>query len=118
MSAEMPLPRWAVAGAESVDFPWLQAYAVVAALNDVSATLASQIEARRVMVETIVDWEGSYRDEFDQAHERLTAHAAGMIETAASQASSLVDAAEDANSQQATLNDAAMDRAAERATRG
>lgn len=108
MAAEMPAKVDAVAGATVVDFPWSAATAAVTALNQAASTLGSQLEARATMLPTIVDWVGSFRDEFDGAYSRITGTGSGLRETLQTLASSIVSGAEDANQQQRTYNTAAQ----------
>lgn len=104
MAAELPVRVQPVTGATVVDFPWSDAATAVAALNDAGSTLGSQLEARVTLLPSIVDWVGAFRDEFDGADGRLTTTAAGLKETLASLASSIVTGAENANQQQRNYN--------------
>jgi hypothetical protein len=113
---DMPAPVVAEPGADIVPFPWAEATSAMAALHAAAATLRGQLDARSLLLPTIVDWEGSYRDDFDTAHTRLTTTAAGLAETLASRAGSIVSAAESAAAQQAANNTAAAEeRAAQEA---
>jgi uncharacterized protein YukE len=109
MAAEMPARVGAVAGAPVADFPWADAAAAVAALNTAARTLGAQLDSRSTMLPTIVDWAGTYRDEFDRAYGRITGTASGLKETLATLASSIVSGAEDANQAQRSLNQAALE---------
>jgi uncharacterized protein YukE len=109
MAAEMPTKVEAVAGATVADFPWSAAAAAVTALNAASSTLGTQLESRATMLPTLVDWVGTYRDEFDSANGRITGTASGLKETLATLASSIVSGAEDANQAQRTYNQAALE---------
>lgn len=104
MAAELPVQVQAVAGATEVDFPWADAATAVTALNDAVSTLGSQLEARATLAPSIVDWVGTYRDEFDQADSRLTTTATGLSETLATRASAIVGGAERANEEQRLRN--------------
>jgi uncharacterized protein YukE len=104
MAAEMPAQVQPVDGAEVVDFPWASASSAVSALNAASSTLGSQLGARPGMLDTLNDWVGSYRDEFDPAYRRISSTASGLKETMATLASNIVSGAEDANARQSTLN--------------
>ena len=109
MAAEMPAKVEAVARATVADFPWAAAAAAVTALNAASSTLGTQLETRATMLPTLVDWVGTYRDEFDGANGRITGTASGVKETLATLASSIVSGAEDANQAQRTYNQAALE---------
>lgn len=104
MAAQMPARTEPVDGAMVVDFPWDAATAAVNALNDAVSTLDSQLGARPGMVDTLSDWRGQFRDEFDDAHQRITSTASGLKETLASLASSIVSGAESANGEQSQNN--------------
>ncbi len=104
MAAEMPTKVEPVDGAVAVDFPWGSATAAVGALNAVSATLGSQLEARATMTPTIVDWTGTFRTEFDSTHTRLTTTASGLKETLTRMAFWIVSGADAANDQQRSNN--------------
>jgi uncharacterized protein YukE len=108
MAAEMPARVEAVAGATVAEFPWAGAAAAVTALNTAASTLGDQLDARSTMLPTIVDWEGTYREEFDGAYARISGTAAGLKETLATLASSIVSGAESANHAQRGYNQAAL----------
>ena len=91
------------------DFPWGPATTAVAALNAAGSTLQSQLGARPPMVETLADWKGAYRQDFDVANHRITTTASGLREELARKASAIVSAAEDANDQQRQNNEEADD---------
>lgn len=109
MAAEMPAKVEAVAGATVVDFPWADAAAAVTALNTAASTLGAQLDSRTTMLPTIVDWEGTYRDDFDRAYGRITGTASGLKETLVTLASSIVSGAEGANQAQRRYNQAALE---------
>ncbi|HKA84296.1 MAG TPA: hypothetical protein VKD21_10560 [Acidimicrobiales bacterium] len=109
MAAEMPARVEAVAGAAVADFPWADAAAAVTALDTAASTLGTQLESRSTMLPTIVAWVGTYRDEFDRAYGRITGTAAGLKETLATLASSIVSGAERANHAQHRYNQAALE---------
>jgi uncharacterized protein YukE len=109
MAAEMPARVEAVAGATVADFPWADAAAAVTALNTAASTVGTQLDSRSTMLPAIVDWVGTYRDEFDRAYGRITGTAAGLKETLATLASSIVSGAEGANQAQRTYNQAALE---------
>jgi uncharacterized protein YukE len=109
MAAEMPARVEAVTGATVADFPWADAAAAVTALNTAASTLGTQLDSRSTMLPAIVDWAGTYRDEFDRAYGRITGTAAGLKETLATLASSIVSGAEGANHAQRGYNQAALE---------
>jgi hypothetical protein len=113
---DMPAPVEPAPGAEVVEFPWDAAASAVGALHEAAATLRGQLDSRAALLPTIVDWEGSYRDDFDAAYTRLTATASGLAETLASRAGSVISAAETAAAQQMANNTAAEEAAAAEAT--
>jgi hypothetical protein len=104
MAAEMPVRVQPVAGAVVVDFPWSEASTAVTALNDAVTALGTQLEARATLAPTIVDWAGTYRNEFNGADNRLTTTATGLRETLAAVASWIVGGAESANQAQRDRN--------------
>jgi hypothetical protein len=108
MAAEMPARVQPVEGAEIVNFPWDAALDAVAAFNAAEATLGDQLGGRPAMVDTIVDWVGTYRDEFNSAYSRITGTGTGLKESLAVQASQIVGWAENANQAQRTNNDRAQ----------
>jgi uncharacterized protein YukE len=109
MAAEMPAKVEAVAGATVADFPWADAAAAVTALSTAARNLGTQLDSRSTMLPTIVDWVGTYRDEFDRAYGRITGTASGLKETLVTLASSIVSGAEGANQAQRTYNQAALE---------
>jgi uncharacterized protein YukE len=109
MAAEMPARVEAVAGATVADFPWADAAAAVTALNTAASTVGTQLDSRSTMLPAIVDWVGTYRDEFDRAYGRITGTASGLKETLATLASSIVSGAEGANQAQRTYNQTALE---------
>lgn len=112
---DMPAPVAPAPGANVVSFPWEAAATAVAVLQDAAATLRAQLDARSLLLPSIVDWEGRFRDDFDATYERLTTTATGLAETLTSRASSIISAAESATAQQTANNAAAAEEAAEAA---
>jgi uncharacterized protein YukE len=104
MAAEMPARLEPVEGARAVDFPWEAATSAVSALNNAVSTLDSQLGARPGMVDTLSEWRGSFRDEFDDAHGRMMSTASGLKETLTSLAASIVGGAGSANEEQRQIN--------------
>lgn len=104
MAIEMPERVLPVSGAAEVDFPWALATSVLTAINDLIATLTSQLELRPGMVETLIDWEGWYRDDFNTKYGELTTTASGLLETASYRASAVATMAENANADQRREN--------------
>jgi hypothetical protein len=104
MAAEMPARVAAVEGAYEVYFPWETATSAVSALNAASSTLDSQLGTRPDMVGTLGEWVGTYRDEFDDTHGRITSTASGLKDRLTTQASAIVAGAEDANQAQREHN--------------
>jgi uncharacterized protein YukE len=104
MASELPARVEAVEGARVVEFPWEAAGNAIAAPDAAESTLESQWGARPGMIETLGDWVGAYRDEFDEAHQRITSTASGLKGTLATLASSIVTGAENANQEQRQVN--------------
>lgn len=104
MAAELPARVEAVDGATVVDFPWEAASNAIDALEVASSTLDSQLGTRADMVGTLDDWEGSFRDEFNDAHDGITSTASGLKEELTSVASRIVGGAESANEAQRQNN--------------
>lgn len=105
MTAEMPARVQPVDGAEVVSFPWGEATNAVAAFNAAAATLGEQLGGRPAMVDTLVDWVGTYRDEFNAAYSRITSTGSGLRESLTRQAWQIVNWADDANQAQRANND-------------
>jgi V8-like Glu-specific endopeptidase len=104
MAAQLPERIAPARGAEAIRFPWAHASNVVAALNAVSATLTSHLEARPLMTATLADWRGVYRADFDVVHGHLCTTATALVEATALRASAVVTAAEGANEGQFVAN--------------
>ena len=105
MAAEMPTRVDPAPGAYEVEFPWEAASAAVAALNAAESMLGSQLGARPAMVETIVDWEGRYRDQFNHKDTEIREQDGPPLkEDLARLASSIVSEAESANQEQRNNN--------------
>jgi uncharacterized protein YukE len=79
----------------------------VTALNKAKSLLDGQLDRRAAMHGSISDWEGVYRDEFDDQYSRLTIGGSGLVQTLATRASSIVTCAEEANARQRSNNDLA-----------
>ena len=107
MAVDMPLRVDAVPGAEVVEFPWTEASAVLAALADAAATVSSSLESRAEMWESISDWEGTLRQDFNETYLRLASAAIDLVERGPGRAQSVVNAADDANTDQTRANEAA-----------
>lgn len=113
MAAELPARVEAVENAVVVDFPWDAATSAVSALNEASSTLGTQLGARPDMVATLAEWEGSFRNDFNEAHGRITSAGSGLKERMTTLASSIVSGAEDANEEQRQNNARAEERVTE-----
>jgi uncharacterized protein YukE len=109
MAIELPARLAAVAPAAVVTFPWDQATAAVAALNDAVAALATHRETRTGMEPGLVEWHGSFRDDFDGAYADVRDHASDLEDELTRRANAIVGAAEDANDAQRRLNQQAED---------
>jgi hypothetical protein len=105
MAAEMPTRVDPAPGASQVEFPWEAASAAVAALNAAESMLGSQLGERPAMIETIVDWEGRYRDQFDRKDTQIREQDGPPLrEDLARLASSIVSEAESTNEEQRNNN--------------
>lgn len=111
--AEMPAPVEPVPGADVVNFPWDEAATAVAVLHDAAATLRAQLDDRSLLLPSIVDWEGSYRDDFDVTYQGLILVTTGLAASLTSRASGIVSVAESAKAKQITNNVAAEEAAAQ-----
>lgn len=107
MAVEMPARVEAAAGAEVVAFPWAEASSVLAAIADAATTLSSSLESRVAIWESISDWEGTFRQVFNETYLRLAGAAIDLVERAPGRAQSIVNAADDANTDQTGANEAA-----------
>lgn len=103
--AELPAKVEPAQNAIPVAFPWEEARAAVAVLNDAKSLLDEQLDRRAAMHGSISAWEGGYRDEFDEKYWRLTMSGSGLVRTLATRASSIVAGAEEANARQRINND-------------
>lgn len=110
MSAELPARVQPDPDAQVADFPWGPAGTAISAINDAVSTLTTQLEQRATLLPTIVDWSGSFRDEFDTAYAQVTGTGSGVKETLQTLASSIVSGAEEANSAQSIYNNEAIRR--------
>jgi hypothetical protein len=106
-AAHMPARVQPVDGARVVHFPWEAARAAVAALNDARAALGTQLDNRVDMYNTLGDWRGVFRDDFNSAESRITAVAIGLRDAFGRKAAAIVSAAVDANDRQRDYNDLA-----------
>lgn len=93
-----------VSGARRAPFPWTEAAALVAALDDAATTLQSQLDSRPAMIDTIVDWVGMFRDDFDTTYSEVTGAATDLRTSCATAAGAIATDAEAANSLQRTYN--------------
>lgn len=105
--AGLPVPVEPAQNAIPVAFPWQEARAAVAAINEAKSLLDGQLDRRAAMYRSISDWEGAYRDEFDDKYWRLTIGGSWLVQTLATRASSIVTGAEEANARQRINNDLA-----------
>jgi uncharacterized protein YukE len=110
MTAEMPARIEAVPHARVVEFPWASATSVGAAIDEAAAALSASLESRAAMAGAINDWQGAYRQDFDETYLRLAAAATDLVERAPSRAQSVVSAADDANTEQTLENERAQER--------
>ena len=110
MTAEMPARIEAVQHARVVEFPWASATSVGAAIGEAAAALSASLESRAEMAGAISDWQGAYRQDFDETYLRLAAAATDLIERAPSRAESVASAADDANAEQTLENEHAQER--------
>lgn len=105
-SHELPAQVAPAAGAEVVEFPWSRASSALAQLDLAATELGNQLTARGGMTPSLVDWEGGYRDDFDETYEAIMDTASGLVETLNSVASAIVSGAEDAVADQTSANNA------------
>jgi uncharacterized protein YukE len=114
---ELPDPVAPTSGAEVVDFPWAAVSGAIAELDAAATELANQLSSRSLLHATLVDWEGRYREDFDETYESLVTRAEGIVETLGSVAGAVVGGAEDAVADQTSANQVAEREAAEREAR-
>jgi hypothetical protein len=107
---EMPERPAVASGAETVDFPWNDAVAAVAALDAAANELTAHIETRGEIRQTITEWKGPYREGHDGEYHRLTAVLWGLVGALVVRAGAIVAGAEDAAAQQLVHNTAVTDR--------
>jgi uncharacterized protein YukE len=110
MTAEMPARTEAVTDARVIEFPWASASSVVTAIAEAAAALSASLASRAEMAGAISDWQGAYRQDFDETYLRLTVAATELVERAPSRAQAVVSAADDANTEQTLENERAQQR--------
>jgi uncharacterized protein YukE len=111
----MPDPVEPAPGAEVVEFPWSEASSAVAELDSAATELDNQGLSRASLYPSLDEWEGQYRDDFDETYDSLMSTASGIVETLNSVAAAIVTGAEDAAADQFTANNLAAERAEEAA---
>jgi hypothetical protein len=105
MATEMPERVEPIAGAVEVEFPWAEARAAVTALDAAAARLEDQLGQRPGMVdEPLHQWEGAYRDQFNDGHSRLLTYGSYVKGNLRSYASGIATGAENANAEQRQNN--------------
>lgn len=104
MTSQLPVPVEPVDGAVVVEFPWDAATDAVEALARAASEVDNQLGTRPQMVETLDDWVGSYRTDFDVADIRTTTVGMGLKDELVLLASAIVTEAEEANQQQRNNN--------------
>jgi hypothetical protein len=105
MATEMPERVEPVDGADEVDFPWSDARTAVAALDAAADKLHDQLGHRPDMRGTLDEWEGTYRNEFDDTDDRLMAYGSAAKDSLRVYAGAIAQGAEHANAQQHRLNE-------------
>jgi hypothetical protein len=114
---EVPAPEAPVDGAELAelhDLDWDRAVMLVDALMAAAGKVGDHLEARPGMVSGmspeslwgIRDWDGPFRDEYDEALETLTTETEGLRVELLDVALAIVDSAHDVNEEQFDLNNA------------
>lgn len=104
MATEMPARVEPENGAEEVDFPWSDARTAVAALDAAADKLHDQLGRRPDMRGTLDEWEGTYRNEFDDTDDRLMAYGSAAKDSLRVHASAIARGAESANAEQRRIN--------------
>lgn len=68
MSWELPALPVVAEGADVIMFPWGAAEGLLTALDDVVTALNSDADVRPGMVDTLSDWSGQFRNDFDETY--------------------------------------------------
>jgi hypothetical protein len=105
MATEMPERVEPVDGADEVDFPWDDARTAVAALDAAADKLHDQLGHRPDMRGTLQEWEGTYRNEFDDTDDRLMDYGSAAKDNLRVYAGTIAHGAERANAEQHRLNE-------------
>jgi hypothetical protein len=105
MATEMPERVEPVDGAEEVDFPWSDARTAIAALDAAADKIHDQLGHRPDMRDTLDEWEGTYRNEFDDTDARLMDHGSAAKDNLRVYAGTIVRGAESANAEQRRINE-------------
>lgn len=104
MATVLPARVQPVAGALIVNYPWGSAESVAAALDALIAGFTTHADSLPTLVGLLVDWQGSFRDDFDTTLESLTTDAGLLLENCQTDAGNVVTAAEYANDDQRDAN--------------
>jgi hypothetical protein len=105
MATELPERVPPEDGAEEVDFPWSDARTAVTALDAAADKIHDQLGHRRDLRGTLDDWEGTYRNEFDDTDNRLMDYGDAVKNNLRVYAGTIVQGAEHANAEQTRIND-------------
>jgi hypothetical protein len=105
MATELPERVEPVDGAHEVDFPWSDARTAVAALDTAADKLHDQLGQRPDMRGTLHEWEGTYRNEFDDTDDRLMAYGSAAKDNLRVYAGAIARGAESANAEQRRMNE-------------
>lgn len=105
MATEMPERVEPVDGAEEIDFPWSDARTALPALDAAADEIHDQLGHRPDMRATLDEWEGTYRNEFDDTDDRLMDYGSAAKDSLRVYAGAIVQGAESANAEQRRMND-------------
>lgn len=105
MATEMPERVQPADGAEVVDFPWDDARTAVSAFDAAADKIHDQLGLRPDMRDTLDEWVGTYRNEFDDTDDRLMAYGDAAKDNLRVYAGAVVQGAESANAEQRRKNE-------------
>lgn len=112
MSTELPYPPVPAHGAIEVGFPWAGAEVVVGALDVFKEALRVHADTRPGMVDTLVDWAGRFRDDFDETMGEIGTEVGYLNEDCGTATVRVADDAYDAADEQQQNNRDAQDQEA------
>lgn len=107
---ELPVPDENVDGAADVLFPWSPAQTALNKLDELLDRIATyRNEDRPALVGSVEDWEGPYRNEFDEVEGIYLTDLRDLVTALENMGDDIVHHADQANLEQEDRNDEALD---------